>query len=221
MNPKEAVSPEFLLGQVRDQILIIAEPVDAQVAWCEFNGYPVDEIFLSLDTVAFTHRPRLRHAGLLRTEADAGIDELLAHFETMRSLKKPALWQPEGLGEPEWDAARTLAQQVLRQLSALTPQRESERTMRRWELWEKVEPNGVHATSFFPEDNEQARRMARENGMVFVWEVRAKGINDAMRAEYEYRGLGEYCPMLREDGTPYPEDEDDDYQPPSTPGGTL
>jgi len=35
-----------------------------------------------------------------------------------------------------------------------------------------------------------------------------------MSAYHEYRGLEPYKPMLRSDGTPYPEDEDDDYQPP-------
>ena len=36
--------------------------------------------------------------------------------------------------------------------------------------------------------------------------------HDAHRALHVYRGWEEYKPMLREDGTPIPEDEDDDFQ---------
>lgn len=37
----------------------------------------------------------------------------------------------------------------------------------------------------------------------------AKGINPAMRQLYAHLGWGEYRPMVRADGTPYPQDEDD------------
>ncbi|MGQ0521771.1 MAG: hypothetical protein ACT4PX_11560 [Actinomycetota bacterium] len=56
--------------------------------------------------------------------------------------------------------------------------------------------------------------MALEDGEIFTWEVVARGTNEAMRAMYRYRGWGEFKPMLRDDGTPYPADEDDDYVPP-------
>jgi hypothetical protein len=83
--------------------------------------------------------------------------------------------------------------------------------VKRWELWE-----GESDHSFFPADNEQAREMAKAEGEVLVWEVMAQGWNPAMRLLYEHLGWGEYKPMLREDGTTYPEDEDDDYSgPPS------
>ncbi len=52
--------------------------------------------------------------------------------------------------------------------------------------------------------------MAMEDGQVFSWQVVANGPNPAMRALYDYLGWGEYRPMLRNDGTPHPEDEDDD-----------
>jgi hypothetical protein len=55
--------------------------------------------------------------------------------------------------------------------------------------------------------------MAIEDGLTLVWEIVAKGSNPAHRALYEYLGWGEYQPMLRDDGVPYPEDEDDDYIP--------
>jgi hypothetical protein len=86
--------------------------------------------------------------------------------------------------------------------------------MRRWELWEKDwDPDkGGGTSSFFPEENEQARNMALDDGESFVWETMAKGHNDAQRAMHAFRGWGEYKPILREDGTPFPEDEDDDFQ---------
>jgi hypothetical protein len=78
--------------------------------------------------------------------------------------------------------------------------------MRRWELWKG---DGVY--SFFPEENTQARQMAVEDDCVLIWEVIARGYNDAARRYNEYLGWDEYQPMHRSDGTPYPEDEDDEY----------
>ena len=43
-----------------------------------------------------------------------------------------------------------------------------------------------------------------------MWETVASSTNEAMRARNEYLGFEPYQPMLREDGTPYPEDEDDE-----------
>ncbi len=80
--------------------------------------------------------------------------------------------------------------------------------MGRWELWEAEDEN-----SFFPDWNEQARKMAQEEGLTFTWAVEARGTNPAMRALYKRLGFGEYQPMLRKDGTPYPDDEDEDYVP--------
>jgi hypothetical protein len=79
--------------------------------------------------------------------------------------------------------------------------------MRRWELWV-----GEGGTSFFPDDDDQARSEAARNGYSFGWETTAAGRNSAMRLMYEHLGYGEYQPMLRDDGTRYPEDEDDGYQ---------
>jgi hypothetical protein len=78
--------------------------------------------------------------------------------------------------------------------------------VRRWELWV-----GEDGHAFFPEENDQARRMARQEGYVLSWETTAKSTNDAHRALYAHLGWGDFKPMLRPDGTPYPEDEDDTY----------
>jgi len=52
--------------------------------------------------------------------------------------------------------------------------------------------------------------MARVDGEVKVWETEAPSTNGAMRALNQYLEFGTYKPMLRDDGTPYPEDEDDE-----------
>ena len=70
--------------------------------------------------------------------------------------------------------------------------------------------DGTTSDSFFREDNDQARRMAVEEGLTFVWSTMAEGVNDANRALHAYKGREEYRPMLRADGVPYPEDERDD-----------
>ena len=77
--------------------------------------------------------------------------------------------------------------------------------MRRWELWKG---DGGHA--FFPEENREARSMAIRDGYRYAWACRAQAVNPAMRQLYDYLGWGEYGPMLREDGTPYPDDEGDE-----------
>jgi len=54
--------------------------------------------------------------------------------------------------------------------------------------------------------------MALEEDQTKTWEVEAASHNDAMRALYEHLDRGPYVPMLRDDGTPYPEDEDDEIR---------
>lgn len=78
--------------------------------------------------------------------------------------------------------------------------------MKRWELWTN---DGGYA--FFPDDNHEARDRAKADGLAFSWEVTAKGQNPARQLLYDHLGFGEYRPMLRDDGTPFPQDEDDDY----------
>ena len=112
---KGVQSPEALLEQLRGSLEDVASPSEIQLAWCKTGRIwvPVDEIFQSLEDVAFTHRPRLREAGLLPLDADALIDELLDWFTSMRSLDHPILWDDAGLDEPEWEVARSKARQVL------------------------------------------------------------------------------------------------------------
>jgi len=83
--------------------------------------------------------------------------------------------------------------------------------VRRYELW--LGEDGYH---FFPDDVdgvERLRREAQAEGKVLAWDVVAKGYNPAQRALYAHLGYGEYRPMLRADGTPYPDMEDDEYAP--------
>jgi hypothetical protein len=88
------------------------------------------------------------------------------------------------------------------------------RDVRRWELWRAQHSDGGVSESFFPDDEVSGtlyRAWAEADGGELVWTVEAKGMNDTMRAMYEFLGRPAYQPPLRPDGTPYPEDEDDDY----------
>jgi hypothetical protein len=89
-------------------------------------------------------------------------------------------------------------------------------SVRRWELWVTRHPDGSIVETFFPDDEVSGalyHGWAEEGGAELIWAVEAKGLNDAMRKMYEHLGRGEYQPALREDGTPFPEDENDDYRP--------
>ena len=81
--------------------------------------------------------------------------------------------------------------------------------MRRWELWHNEKENSY---SFFSASSEKNRVMARVEGAVKVWETVLSSWNEAMQAQYDYLGYGTYTPMLQDDGTPYPEDEDDEIR---------
>lgn len=81
--------------------------------------------------------------------------------------------------------------------------------MRKWELWENPEEG---RSSFFPVSNTHARVMAVWDGQTKTWEVEAASHDDAMRAMNEHLGYGPYVPRLRDDGTPHPEDEDDEIR---------
>jgi hypothetical protein len=76
----------------------------------------------------------------------------------------------------------------------------------RWELWQSEDET---ETSFFSASNLQARRMAEAEGLHLVWDLVAVGSNAAMTALHEHLGFEPYQPMLRPDGTCYPEDEQD------------
>jgi hypothetical protein len=80
--------------------------------------------------------------------------------------------------------------------------------MSRWELWERE-----GSTSFFPDWNVPAPQVAEEEGMTLTWEVETKGSNPPSRALSEHLGFGEYKPMQREDGAPYPDDEHENHVP--------
>ncbi len=84
--------------------------------------------------------------------------------------------------------------------------------MRRWELWEGVAEDVPSSDAFFPEDKAQARQMVVDEGLTFVWSTTAAGPHDAMRVLHAYKGWEEYQPLLRADGTPHPEDEDDEVR---------
>lgn len=81
--------------------------------------------------------------------------------------------------------------------------------MRRWELWKGEDEEDGHV--FLAEDHEEARSQAIADGLELRWECSAAGWNPAHQMLYDHLGWGEYKPMLRPDGSPHPQDEDDSY----------
>jgi hypothetical protein len=78
-------------------------------------------------------------------------------------------------------------------------------SMSRYQLWVSKD-----SQTFFRVPNEQAPHFAHEDEAVLTWEVEAFGHNDAMTKYYGHMGWDPYKPMLCVDGTPFPQDEDDE-----------
>lgn len=75
-----------------------------------------------------------------------------------------------------------------------------------WELWRQEDDHGVEWT-FIPVDSSHRPDLLGDDSWKHVWSVEAPGWNAALAARNEYLGWGPHQPMLRDDGTPYPEDE--------------
>jgi hypothetical protein len=71
-------------------------------------------------------------------------------------------------------------------------------------------PDGTE-TRFIPSNRPADAVAAEQDGLLILWSTTAVGSNDAMRQMYRHLGWGDYEPMLRSDGTPYPADEDDQF----------
>lgn len=80
-----------------------------------------------------------------------------------------------------------------------------------WVLRVNDEDPAERTETSFSREGSEGDRMAEAYGLIRIWAVEAKGANAAMAARNEYLGFEPYRPRLRDDGTPYPEDEDDDW----------
>jgi len=66
----------------------------------------------------------------------------------------------------------------------------------RYELWDPNPiPEGPSSDSFFAENNERARRLAVEEGLMCAWTVEADDSNTAIQLFYDLKGWGKYKPM--------------------------
>lgn len=77
----------------------------------------------------------------------------------------------------------------------------------RWELWEGADDSEGAECSFFAVTNTQAAAMANADGLRLTWTVEAVSLIEAMTKYHEHQGWEPYRPMLRNDGSPYPEDQ--------------
>ena len=114
------ITPAELLGQLREDIeLIAARPAD-QEAWLIEHRYPVDEIALQLDDSVFCFLPRLRREGLMPAELEAAVRQLDDH-DSFSGRGNAARWTEEALSsDPVWGEARRQAQPILGLMDAMT-----------------------------------------------------------------------------------------------------
>ena len=82
-----------------------------------------------------------------------------------------------------------------------------------WELW--TNEDRTEWTFLESRGSERARNRLGMDDNELIWTVEAGSRNEAMQLYYDYMGWGRHQPMLRPNGTPYPEDEG-----PCQPGAT-
>ncbi len=115
------VTPTELLGQLRQDIeLVAAGPADQQ-RWLIEHRLPVDEIALQLNDSVLTFLPRLRREGLMPARLDAALRELDDHFGSFSGRENAARWSDEALSsDPAWAEARRQAEGILALIDAVT-----------------------------------------------------------------------------------------------------
>ena len=115
------ITPAELLGQLREEIELIAAGAADQEAWLIEHRYPVDEIALQLDDSVFCFLPRLRREGLMPAELEAAVRQLDDHFDSFSGRGNAARWTEEApSSDPVWGEARRQAQAILGLMDAMT-----------------------------------------------------------------------------------------------------
>jgi hypothetical protein len=106
------VSPQELLGQLREMVELIGADAADQLSWLLAEHVPVDELMLQLDDAVPAWLPRLEQAGLIDAQAESALQSLLDLLKSLGWDK--ALWQHEALtNRPEWQQVRELARRTL------------------------------------------------------------------------------------------------------------
>jgi hypothetical protein len=110
-----SISPDELLGQLRETVERLAAAPDQQAKWLETNGCSPDELALELGDEVPGWFPRLEAHGLL-TEGAKG--SLVALNERLGAIDPNSdAWRRDGLANaPEWAEVRELAAESLRHL---------------------------------------------------------------------------------------------------------
>ncbi|MGO8960507.1 MAG: hypothetical protein ACLQFR_24500 [Streptosporangiaceae bacterium] len=115
------VTPAELLGQLREEIELVAAGPPDQERWLIEHRLPVDEIALQLNDSVLTFLPRLRREGLMPARLEAALRELDDHFGSFSGRENAARWSDEALsGDPMWAQARRQAQAILGLIDAVT-----------------------------------------------------------------------------------------------------
>ena len=119
--PVKEITPAELLGQLREEIeLIAAGPAD-QEAWLIEQRVPADEIWLQLNDSVFSFLPRLRREGLMPAGLEAALRRLDDYFDSFGGRENASRWADEALpNDPMWAEARRQAQAILGLIDTVT-----------------------------------------------------------------------------------------------------
>jgi hypothetical protein len=114
-------TPADLLGQLRDEVeLVAAGPAD-QERWLMEHRSPVDEIALQLNDSVAGVVPQLEEAGLMTAGLAAALQALDDHFGSFSGRENAARWSAEALySDPAWGEARRQARAILGLIDAVT-----------------------------------------------------------------------------------------------------
>jgi hypothetical protein len=115
------ITPAELLGQLRDEVQLVAAGPEDQERWLMEHRTPVDEIALQLNDSVMGAVPQLEDAGLMTAELAAALQALDDHFASFSGRENTARWSEEALhSDPAWEEARGKARTVLGLIDAVT-----------------------------------------------------------------------------------------------------
>jgi len=104
------LSPEELLGELRESVELLAATPTQQEEWLHEHRFPVDELALQLDDEVPAWFPRLASAGLLTDDAQEALRDLNAALAQFSGSQNASLWTERALHDaPEWRKVRDLA----------------------------------------------------------------------------------------------------------------
>ena len=114
------LTPRELLGQVRDEVELIAAGPAEQERWLAEHRFPVDEIALQFGDTVLHWLPLFTREGLMTSRLEAAMHALDDHFSSFSGPQNAARWSEDALyRDPAWEEARRQARTVLGLIDAV------------------------------------------------------------------------------------------------------